>query len=151
MTTQANVRILEPAERDRIYTRLGAQFAPGGVLLPDKYVFEQLSCMPNGYIDVRRPAALAAQDITSRHATVAVLLDEMPNNARAAQALAAELGHPHALAFEVPASLLLSVLTHDCCDMYITTMTGDLLVVGCHEDRVLESGREVWGIVPAEA
>ena len=42
---------------------------------------------------------------------------------------------------------LIGSIAFDQCDMYVTTEEGALLIVGCHEDDVINGERFVW--VPA--
>ena len=32
--------------------------------------------------------------------------------------------------------------------MYVTTMEGELLAIGCHEDEVIDGVRQIWALVP---
>jgi hypothetical protein len=84
----------------------------------------------------------AVSTITGRD--VIVLLDTHPDNRKSAEEVSEYIGLGEAFAFRLSASVVAKVLCFDQCDMYVTTVDGRLVIVGCHEDAVLDEEREVW-------
>jgi hypothetical protein len=132
----------------QILDRIIADFGDGE-FSPSKYVFEQITRLPAGYSSQRQMLGDAINSLDE--SAVIVLLDPHPNNRTSAQTVAAHVGAPGTFAFEMPTKELFHIMSFDECDMCITTLGGRLLIVGCHEDTVVNGEREVWTPIMQDA
>jgi hypothetical protein len=133
--------LISDEQRDAISRRIVEDFGDGK-LLPDKYLFEQITRLPTGFSDHRMKVSDAVSTITDHD--VIVLLDTHPNNRKSAEEVSEYIGKRDAFAFRLSKNVVANVLRFDQCDMYVTTVDGRLVIVGCHEDSVVDEEREVW-------
>jgi hypothetical protein len=126
---------------DAVFLRIVKEFG-NGELLSDKYLFEQITRLPEGYTAHRMRVTEAVATIGEHN--VLVFLDTHPNNRKHAKEVSKQIGSEGAFEFQLSKNEVSDVLRFDNCDMYVTTLEGRLLIVGCHEDAVVDGEREVW-------
>jgi len=133
---------------DRLEARIAAEFGtePHD---PRKYLFDQITRIPEALVDVRLPLSRFL-DRLEHIPRLFLFFDRHPNNAKLVARLLASLGLPRELGFEAGAADLRQFLSDDQCDMYVTTTDGQLLAVGCHEDDVVQGERVIWTVERAD-
>jgi hypothetical protein len=134
---ETNKRLLE------IVRRYG-----NGVLQEGKYLFEQIQRLPSGYAGKRMDVPDVFEMVDDPE--VIVLLDPHPNNAKFAAEVASSVGAGDRRGLLVGKETAAYLLREfGICDMYITSSSGDLLVVGIHDDAGRVGGeRIVWALIP---
>ncbi len=135
------MEIIDNDDAEALLLRIVQSFGNGG-LRSDKYVFEQILHLPDGFSSRRMTLTDAVSSIADDE--VLVVLDPHPNNAKSARLVAESVGAADASAFRLSKRELPRVLAYDDCDMYITDRDGNLLAVGCHEDPIHECERKIW-------
>jgi hypothetical protein len=114
-----------------------------GAFDPGKYVFDQITRLPGCASQERMQAREAVGRVSAIHPLV-ILFDPHPENRRFALEVAHSAGVPNAPGFLASATDVGKLLLFDRCDMYVTSAAGRLLIVGCHEDPVVDGERIVW-------
>jgi hypothetical protein len=136
------MKALTEIRRAAIIAKIIGDFGDG-TFRPDRYVFEQITRLPS-CASQERIAVNAAISRLPVVGEVAVIFDPYPQNRRFSLEVADLAGastSPGFLTLAVGVEWLLSFVN---CDMYVTTTDGDLLIVGCHEDEVVDGDRIVW-------
>ena len=128
-------------QREAVFRKIVEDFGDGNLLLEEP-LFEQIGRLPVGFSNHRMKVSEAVATIADDE--LLVLLDAHPNNRKFAEEVAEHIGNKEAFAFRLPKHDLADVLQFHYCDMYVTTLDGRLLIVGCHEDSVVDGEREVW-------
>ena len=116
-----------------------------GRLSADKNVFDQITRTTADVSEKR----LTVDEVVSRisNRDVLVVLDPHPSNRAFANSVAQHFGDQDALGFQAPGSRVADFLRFYDCDMYITTLDGKLLAVGCHEDLLKDGQRVLWSVI----
>jgi hypothetical protein len=127
---------------DAVMLRIVCDFGDG-TLRQGKYLFEQITRLPDGCAERRIGVGAAFAGIASD--SVLLVLDPHPNNRADVQKVVEHLGAGPGFLFKTPRHVAEHIVrTFDACDMYVTTLEGDLLLAACHEDSSVDGQRIVW-------
>jgi hypothetical protein len=137
------MKSITEAFRNEIIETVVREFG-NGEFRPTKYLFEQITRLPSGFSHHRMKAGVAIGRLAAAKGECVVIFDPHPNNRRAVRAATERIGMTDTSGFFASPGDVERLLSFHDCDIYVTSETGRLLIVGCHEDEIVDGERMVW-------
>jgi hypothetical protein len=115
-----------------------------GHLKEGGYVFDSITCLPPSFSG-KKMSASKLQSVLSSHEEILVVFDPSPKCEMFRHQLLRNLKiDEDAMGVKTSPENILPIISDPDCDFYITSTSGQLLAVGCHEDTWLGKERIMW-------